>query len=124
MNDKDQKIIDNIKIEKILSIIFIIIGLTNIYADNLLVKSIKCNDKSLKIKATEIFLFGLIISFILYIVIVSRNYSFYIQKKESGEDASPELQRLFGSLIILAGFAIVFYYFINNSFDTEAPPVL
>lgn len=124
MDSENKTSIDNIKIEKILSIIFIIIGLTNIYADDLLVKSIKCNDNSLKVKATEIFLFGLIISFILYIIIVSRNYSFYIQKKNTGEDATPELTRLFGSVIILFGFAIVFYYFIKNSFDTEAPPVL
>ncbi len=124
MINENQASIDNIKIEKILSIIFIIIGLTNIFADNLLTKSIETNDNTLKVRATEIFLFGLIVSFLLYIVIVSRNYSFYVQKKNSGKDASPELQRLFGSLIILAGFAIIFYYFINNSFNTEAPPVL
>ncbi|MFI3260835.1 MAG: hypothetical protein R3Y13_03895 [bacterium] len=116
--------VTNIKIEKILSIIFIIIGLSNIYADNILIKAEKFNDLKLRKKADEIFLFGLIVSYILYIVIVARAYSFYIDKKNSGKDATPELQRLYGSIIILVGFSIIFYYFINNNFGENNPPVL
>lgn len=116
--------INSINIEKTLSIIFIIIGLANIFGDDLLIKSFNCNRPDLKNKAETIFLWGLIAAFLLYIVIVSRNYQFYQEKKDAGLDATPELMRLFGSLLILAGFAIIFYYFINNSFNTDNPPVL
>ena len=123
MNNNDT-FINNVNTEKILSIIFIIIGVVNIVGDNLLIKFFRTNDIRCRIKSNQIFLFGLIVSFLLYIVIVSRNYSFYIQKKESGQDATPELERLFGSLLILAGFAIIFNFFLKNNFNTSNTPVL
>ena len=123
MNNNDT-FINNVNTEKLLSIIFIIIGVVNIVGDNLLIKFFRTNDIRCRIKSNQIFLFGLIVSFLLYIVIVSRNYSFYIQKKESGQDATPELERLFGSLLILAGFAIIFNFFLKNNFNTSNTPVL
>lgn len=116
--------INNVNFEKLLSIIFIVIGLANILGDDLVIKSIKCNDPTLRSKANTIFLWGLIISFLIYIVFVARNYQFYQEKKEAGLDATAELTRLFGSVIILAGFAVIFYYFINNGFGGDETPVL
>lgn len=116
--------ITNVNFEKLLSIIFIIIGVANIFADDIFIKSIVRNDASLRRRADEIFLWALIISFLLYIVIVARAYNFYIEKKRSGQDATSELTRLFGSVLILAGFSIIFYYFIKNNFNTDNTPVL
>lgn len=122
MNNKT--IINSINIEKILSIIFIIIGIANIFGDELLIKSYKENNPNLRKKADDIFLYGLIVSYLLYIVIVARAYTAYIDKKNTNEDASQELLRLFGSLLILVGFSIIFYYFIKNNFGEDIPPVL
>ncbi len=115
--------INNINIEKGISFIFIIIGVANIIGDNLLIEGTKNNDQSLKDKASTVFLWGLILSFIIYIVIVARNYNDFKQKKASGLDATPEQQRLFGSVLILIGFIIIFDFFLKNSFNTDNPPV-
>ncbi len=123
MNNNNE-VIQSISTERLLSFIFIIIGFANIYADNLLISSIENNDPSLSNKASTIFLWGLILSLILYIVIVSRNYTAYKEKKDAGNDATPELKRLFGSLLVLVGFIIIFNYFLETGFDSELPPVL
>ncbi len=116
--------IKNLNIEKILSFIFIVVSLINIFGDNVLIDSINSNDECLKNKANELFLWGLIISFILYIYIIVRNYNFYRQKKDAGLDASSEYKRFIGSVIILIGFILIFDYFLESGFRTNNPPVL
>ncbi len=116
--------IKSVNTEKLLSIVFIIVGVTNIIGDNILIDALKTNDECLRARANTIFLWGLIISFIIYVVIVARNYNFYRQKKEAGLDASLEQRRLFGSVLILFGFALIFNYFIETGFRTNNPPVL
>lgn len=121
----NEEAIRNIKIEKTLSIIFILIGLANIHGDDLLIKATKTGDTRLDERASTIFLWGLIISFFIYIVIVARNYNFYIDKKNSGADATLELTRLYGSILVLLGFILVFYFFIqDNNLDSDDPPVI
>ncbi len=116
--------INSINTERLLSIIFIVIGLGNIVGDEILKKGIITEDENLVNTAEKIFFWGLVFSFIVYLVIVTRNYKFYIEKKESGEDSSNELIRLFGSCLILVGFILVFYYFIQGNLDSDNPPVL
>lgn len=124
MNTTNEEAIRSINFEKILSTIFIIVGLVNIYGDKLLIDSIRTGNELPRKRASNIFLFGLIVAYIIYIIIVSRNYTFYIDKKNSGEDATLELTRLFGSVLILAGFTMIFYYFIKIEFDTSNTPVV
>ncbi len=122
--NEDLEAIRSINTEKILSIIFILIGVFNIYGDNLLIKSIMNGNENEEARASQIFLFGLIVSFILYIFIVSRNYRFYTEKKASGEDATNELTRFYGSVLVLIGFGMIFYYFLQSDISTDNPPVL
>ncbi len=116
--------ISNIRIERLLSFIFILIGVANIIADNVLIKSIVENNPYLKNKSQQIFLWALILGVLLNIAIVARNYNFYRQKKDAGLDATPELTRLYGTVFTLVGFILIFYYFIETGIDTDLPPVL
>ncbi len=124
MNGSIREEIQNIKIEKALSIVFIIVGLANIIGDDFLIKSICENNPSLKSKSQQLFLFGLILALLANIAIVARNYTFYKEKKDAGLDASAELTRLFGTVLTLIGFILIFNYFIETGIDTELPPVL
>ncbi len=125
MNNSDiNEEINNIEFDKNLSIILIVTGFLNIIGDNILTEGLETNNIDLQQNSSNYFFISLILTILVNIILVSRNYEFYIQKKNSGQNADLELTRLLGNILILIGSLLVFYYFYKTDFNNDGTPVI
>ena len=74
--DNSEQIVKRLSFENIIWVIFIIVSIIDIYGDELLKKSITNNNKELSYKADNLFLFVSLISILVYIYFLVRNYYF------------------------------------------------
>ena len=110
MNNQSTQTYTRLKFEDNLSIIFIILNLLNIRANAIIENAILTNNISQVSKALKIYRFIIVISILLYIYYVKRNYKYYIEsRKKVNYDNTLEKIRLEGSLLILVGTLLLGY---------------
>lgn len=117
MNDekKKEKEIKRLNFENFIWIIFIVLSILDIYGDELIKKYLIQNDKKADIEAKKIFFFILIVTILIYIYFIIRNYNDY--KKH---DSSEYFVRLFGSILVLSGSICFLYFQIKTGAVTES----
>ena len=110
MNNQSTQPYTRLKFEDNLSIIFIILNLLNIRANAIIENAILTGDISQISNALKIYRLIIVISILLYIYFVKRNYEFYIESKQKvNYDNTLEKIRLTGSVFILVGTILLGY---------------
>lgn len=118
-NDDIVNEIKRLKFEDLLWIIFIILGIINIYGDHNEVEYLETHNNESKRKANNFFTFTIIITILLYLYFVIRNYNFY--KKASLEVKYLYSIKLLGSVLLIAGALCLLYFQINDPNFTGTP---
>ena len=112
MNEQEN-LIERLNFENFIWITFIIVSVLDIYGDELIKKSVLNNDAASKDKAENLFLFVALVSILVYIYFLYRNYTDY--KKYCNKDYQI---RLLGSIFVLIGTLCLFYFQLNTiNFD-------
>lgn len=111
--------IKRLKFEDILWIIFIILGIINIYGDHNEVEYIETHNDDFKSKANKAFTFTIVVITLLYLYFLIRNYNSY--KKASPEAKYLYSIKLLGSVLLIAGALCLLYFQINDSNFTGTP---
>ena len=110
MNNQSTQTYTRLKFEDNLSIIFIILNLLNIRANAIIENAILTGDISQISNALKIYRLIIVISILLYIYFVKRNYEIYIESKQKvNYDNTLEKIRLTGSVFILVGTILLGY---------------
>ena len=110
MNNQSTQTYTRLKFEDNLSIIFIILNLLNIRANAIIENAILTGDISQISNALKIYRLIIVISILLYIYFVKRNYEFYTESKQKvNYDNTLEKIRLTGSVFILVGTILLGY---------------
>ena len=110
MNNQSTQTYTRLKFEDNLSIIFIILNLLNIRANAIIENAILTGDISQISNALKIYRLIIVISILLYIYFVKRNYEFYIESKQKvNYDNTLEKIRLTGSVFLLVGTILLGY---------------
>ena len=110
MNNQSTQTYTRLKFEDNLSIIFIILNLLNIRANAIIENAILTGDISQISNALKIYRLIIVISILLSIYFVKRNYEFYIESKQKvNYDNTLEKIRLTGSVFILVGTILLGY---------------
>lgn len=112
----DIQFIKRINFENFIWITFIVISIVDIYGDELIKKSLTTNNNSSKFKAEKLFLFVSLISILIYIYFLCRNYFDY-KKYCNGYYKI----RLLGSVFVLVGSLFLVYFQLFNSKDQVLP---
>lgn len=122
MNNQSTQTYTRLKFEDNLSIIFIILNLLNIRANAIIENAILTGDISQISNALKIYRLIIVISILLYIYFVKRNYEFYIESKQKvNYDNTLEKIRLTGSVFILVGTILLGYtIFKEKTLEGEA----
>lgn len=122
MNNQDTNPqIKDLNIEDFISIIFIVLGILNIYGDYLLKKSIQNPSNNSKESATNIFILVLIITFFIHLFYFNKNYKNY-------ENIEPSKKKLYlakvlGSTFFIAGVICSLYFIIKNKSAENVPEI-
>lgn len=120
MNSNNQNEYKRLLFEDNISIIFIILSILNIKANNIVEDALITNNYENYNKAIKIYKFNIIVSILIYIYFVIRNYSFYERAIENNEDPSFEKIRIIGSVLILIGTILLAYtLFVNENEQGE-----
>lgn len=117
MNNETEEMIERLSFENYIWIVFIIIAILDIYGDELIKNYLRYNDLKADKLAKKIFLWVTIISIIIYIYFVLRNY--YDYKKHENNEAYQI--RLFGSILILTGTICLLYFQVKTTVVTNSP---
>ena len=100
--------IDRLNFEDFIWIIFIGLILLNILGDNFQKEFLKENIKEKEIKANNIFLFVLVVTFFIYLYFFIRNFSAF--EKANDENKSLFFIKLLGSSFFIAGIICLIYF--------------
>lgn len=117
MKKEEQKTIQRLTFENFIWIAFIIISLLDIYGDELIKKSIREHNQEADIKAKKIFFYVMIVSILIYIYFLIRNYS---DAKKHPHDDIYQI-RLLGSILVLAGTLCLFYFQFKTAKPNDSP---
>lgn len=109
MNNNNQNEYKRLLFEDNISIVFIILSVLNIKANNIIEDVLITNNYDNYKKAINIYKFNIVVSILIYIYFVIRNYSFYERAIENEEDPSFEKIRVIGSVLILIGTILLAY---------------
>lgn len=109
MNSNNQNEYKRLLFEDNISIIFIILSILNIKANNIVEDALITNNYDNYNKAINIYKFNIIVSILIYIYFVIRNYSFYERAIENNKNPSFEKIRIIGSVLILIGTILLAY---------------
>ncbi len=121
MNNAISKI-KELEFEKILWGIFIFLSALNIYGDNIQELFFINKDYMAEKKAKNIFIITIVISLLIYIYFVYRNYNYFKNAQENNHDTNLYLIRLVGSILVVVGVICLLYYqaFENTPIGTPA----
>lgn len=114
MNNNNQNEYSRLLFEDNISIIFIILSLLNIKANNIIEDALITNNYDNYNKAINIYKFNITVSIIIYIYFIIRNYSFYKRAIENNQDPTFEKIRVIGSALILIGTILLAYTLFAN----------
>lgn len=107
--NKSGAVIKRLRFENYIWVIYLVIALGNIWADELIIKSIEEHENKYDTLAKIIFLISLIVTLIIYVYFLNRNYNDYINSNEKNKKTY-EI-RFLGSIFVFVG-TFCFLYFI------------
>lgn len=107
--NKSGVVIKRLRFENYIWVIYLVIALGNIWADELIIKSIEKHENKYDKLAKIIFLISLIVTLIIYVYFLNRNYNDYINSNEKNKKTY-EI-RFLGSIFVFVG-TFCFLYFI------------
>ena len=107
--NKSEAVIKRLRFENYIWIVYLVIALGNIWADELIVKSIEEHEEKYDKLAKIIFLISLIVTLIIYIYFLNRNYNDYVNSNMKNKKTY-EI-RFLGSIFVFVG-TFCFLYFI------------
>lgn len=114
MNNNNSNEYNRLLFEDNISIVFIIVSLINIKANNIIEDAILTNDYGKYQKALTLYKINIIITILVYIYFIIRNVYFYNQAIENNEDPTFEKIRVLGSVLILIGTLLLAYTLFND----------
>lgn len=114
MENKEQEI-RRIRFEDLISILFIVTSLLNIYADNLYINYLNTNDQDKEKVARDIYLIVTIITIAVYYYFINRNYKFLKFAKENNQDQKLPFIRLLGSIFFMVGILLLLYVLVESN---------
>ena len=114
MENKEQEI-RRIRFEDLISILFIVTSLLNIYADNLYINYLNTNDQDKEKLARDIYLIVIIITIAVYYYFINRNYKFLKFAKENNQDQILPFIRLLGSIFFMVGILLLLYVLVESN---------
>lgn len=104
--------IRRLNFEDLLWVIFIILAILDIYADKKQKDYLRQNDIEKAKVAKRTYITIVIITVLLYIYFVARNY--YFLKTSNNSEEKLEFIRFIGSLALLGGSIMLLYYQVNT----------
>lgn len=105
--------IRRLNFEDLLWVIFIILAILDIYADRKQKDYLNTNDITKAKTAKRTYITIVIITIILYIYFVARNY-YFLQSSKNTKEEKLESIRFIGSLALLGGSIMLLYYQVNT----------
>lgn len=115
--------INNLNIDQSLSGIFIILSIATIIGDEYVKKYYKCNDKEAYKTAKKLFIGALTVTLIIYIYFLSNSKRDYYERIINNKESFPNLIRLIGSILLIAGISCLLYFQINDDELTGVVPL-
>lgn len=115
MNNQNE-IVKRLRFENWIWIVYIIISLVTILGDELIIKSIQENNNKYNEDAIKLFKSTLVITIIIYIYFLVRNYSDYINSDKDNKQAYGV--RLLGSILMFIG-TLCLFYFLNETSSVD-----
>lgn len=115
-NKDEEDELRRLNFENFLWEIVIFLAIANIVGDLADQEYIKTKDPAFQSRANKIFEFTLVVSFLIYIYYLVRNYAFYERATE--EEKRRLFIKLLGSILILVGAACLIYFqFVDDAFE-------
>ncbi len=121
MSEKQRKELESLRIEDFLCIVFAVLAFINLYGDQVQKKFVLTGMDSYDQKANDIFTFTLVITFLIYIYYLYRNYNTY--KSAPQETKKLYEIKLFGSILLICGAICLLYFQTHNKTFTTAPSI-
>jgi heme/copper-type cytochrome/quinol oxidase subunit 2 len=109
MNNDNFNEYNRLLFEDNISIIFIIVSLINIKANNIVEDAIITNNYEKYQRAITLYKINIIITILVYIYFIIRNVYFYNKALENNENPYFEKIRVIGSVLILIGTLMLAY---------------
>lgn len=114
MNEQEE-IINRLTFENYIWAIYIVIAISSIIGDELIKKSITEHDQKKDRLAKDIFTIGLIITILIYLYFLSRNYHDY----QSHENEKAYEIRYLGSILMISGILCLLYFQLKTSYSSD-----
>ncbi len=115
MNKDTYDMVRRLNFENIIWVVFIVISVLDIYGDELIKKELINNDKTSGDKAKKLFLGISIVSIIIYLYFLARNYSDYKKYKNKNYEI-----RLIASILVFVGAIMLLYFQINVKEEVDS----
>ena len=110
-----------LRFENIIWVIFIILGVLNIFGDFNSEEYILTKEKIYKENSNNIFLITLVVTFFIYIYFLNRNYKAYI--KATPEEKNLYIVKVLGSSFLIAGIICLIYFQLKDSNFIGSPAI-
>lgn len=112
MNNNKLEELSRLRIEDYIWVCFIILNILNIVANDKQRKFVISNNSSYESEAREIYLFIIIVTIIVYIYFLNRNYQDYMNNLRK-----PFMVRYVGSIFFMVGILCLLYFQISVKND-------
>ena len=109
------KEIKRIHFEDLISILFIVTSILNIYADNLHINYLLTNNQDKEKAARDIYLIVIIITIAVYYYFINRNYTFLKEAKDNNQETKLPFIRLLGSIFFMVGILLLLYVLVESN---------
>lgn len=120
MNNKND-LLKSLNEDEFISGIFIGVTLITIIGDEFVRKYYKNDDLKEFIKAKKLFILGLVVTLIIYLIFVKKNKINLESRIKNNRETFPARIRLFGSLLLVIGTICLIFFQINDDSITNGP---
>ena len=103
--------IKRLDFENIVNVIFIIVSIINIYGNENQKKYLIYDNIKYEDDANNLYVFGLILLFLIYVYFFNRNYVMYNNKDNP---TNTDLIKVIGSFLFIVGVICLLYFQLNN----------
>ena len=111
MDDTIIKELKRLSFEDIISLIFITCSILNLMGNNNQKKYLVSNNKEYEQNANNLYIIGLILTFLIYIYFFSRNIRMYNNKDNP---TNKDMVKVIGSFLLIIGVLCLLYFQVNN----------